>query len=493
MVGHEKCTNDLNSVKEKTAPLSAAPNSTDSEASLLYSARTSSGTPSIHRSARSKELNLAKHLLPPHRSYPPIIVRGRSIGSNLSTIESSNNSGSGTQSDFSADNVFSEGDNISEVSLLVCGNNSRSSIDLDPNFKPFCITKPVASVLPNINKSKTNSNVGDELNQHERDEAGAWNYSIFDPGTSGQHTKKYVKSPKPIRYWYIPNDENSTNTLPKTNKPTCGQLPSKFFIAPNFSDDIPPPPLPRNPSTEIGRSNPKETTSAAIRRATSHLTKSPNEYPKKPTIDIHDDLRYGIDTSLGSSLTSPNLRLRHSVLEPSSREGISELRLHQLNLLGVGLSSGLHAIASLKSPPFNVENKIYDRHAQPQPPPRPPPLQHQQNISSFGPQNTLYKPPAELPRDVETRRSSGNDAEEPIHIVCSSAETKHSNRSHATKSDSSGNARVPDELHSHLQTCRCTCNHLGYGNYQVCFILQTYVHIFLFIVVNHFNSLIDIF
>lgn len=27
---------------------------------------------------------------------------------------------------------------------------------------------------------------------------------------------------------------------------------------------------------------------------------------------------------------------------------------------------------------------------------------------------------------------------------------------------------IPPELEAHLRICRCTCNHLGYGNYQVC-------------------------
>lgn len=26
---------------------------------------------------------------------------------------------------------------------------------------------------------------------------------------------------------------------------------------------------------------------------------------------------------------------------------------------------------------------------------------------------------------------------------------------------------LPPELEEHLRTCRCTCNHMGYGNYQV--------------------------
>ena len=26
---------------------------------------------------------------------------------------------------------------------------------------------------------------------------------------------------------------------------------------------------------------------------------------------------------------------------------------------------------------------------------------------------------------------------------------------------------LPEELEEHLRTCRCTCNHMGYGNYQV--------------------------
>lgn len=468
MIGNDRIINDLISSNEnRSISGTVRPGATNFSHQPNQVGLPLSGTVNN----QSRESPSTPPPLPPHRSYPPASNRRRILApiSILSTIESSNYSGSATQSDFSADNVFTEGDNLSDVSLLACANNSHSSLDLELKTTNACITKPVASVLPNINKSSLSYGAKDDLNRYDEDGAGAWSYGSPDPSTV--QNVKPIKSPKPIRYWYIPQDDHNINTLPKSNKPAGGHLTPKIFIAQNIPSGEGHLAISRELS-EKGQSNLIESTSSTLRRKSTVINKGQAEQVG------HSSVEYSLQSdSKGFSEASPTLRLRHSGIESTGREELSELRLHQLNLLGAGLTSGLHAIASLKSPPYNVENKIYDRHARPQPPPRPPPLKHQHNISSFGAQDS----PLTALAASQYNTGSLQRPEKRNFSFSAGADKSCLNRVPPTlSSEAVDNEPVPQELHNHLQTCRCTCNHLGYGNYQVCSLRYKY-----FIIIRH--------
>lgn len=338
------------------------------------------------------------------------------------------------------------------------------------------ITKPTASVVPNISRKKDVHSHSDALNPLEND-YGAWNMNL--PGTS-QDAKKSTRFSKPVRYWYIPVSEPSNSTLPKASKTDLSppELPPK----PASSSRISTLPLIRpTPShSNVADIATGVSTGSSLDKAASFLDHLHNPQPVHFSFesygrDVPDPVTasypspnlvtasypspnpvtscYPSPNPVTTTYSSPNVRPHHPNKDACPPDGLSELRLHKLNLLGSNLSPNLGMEGLGRSPPYEhttrpTHRSNYEQTTRPI---------HRSNLFSAYGKERAASPDHNMSEVRKVHRPPC-----PVdHRALSSA---------ASRQDSA----ALQELQNHLQTCRCTCNHLGYGNYQVRFINAKY-------------------
>jgi len=358
------------------------------------------------------------------------------------------------------------------------------------------------------------------------------------------------KSKPPVKYWYIPTTENeavpSTNTLPKTYKSSVSHLTPKVLLASrenNEPDEEEKPPLPRRSSATGPAPAIKRTTSLLNRQ---HLPPPPIQLPPgissfeiSENTAFRDQIQRPVDSVY---ITSPNLRNR-----PNTQDIFPDFRFQPYHLFNPGApQTSNFSLNNSKSPsifrkstdlqeaPFIVRNNFGGGQRDSYPPPvqhhhsfhphpggahklPPPPLLPKQIppfTSSVDSQDD--EPPPELPpkprslsstlenqrsRNISTSRRQSQlileqhrlqkQHEEACGNKLTAEDLEEKRRLESLLEQTSAEHGVlPEDLHDHLKTCRCTCSHLAYGNSTV----RIYIFLFIlwYVVVDMFGATVKL-